>query len=108
MAMDIGMLGAAAGFALLIWILAGQSIRRIRSSGQRWLYAPLCLAAVFPILFAPVSLALLLWPEKHRSRTKVHPARRHRSVLLIFVPLLGVAIVGLPLLVWLSANLSGP
>lgn len=64
--MDLAMFGTAAALSLLAWILLGQALRRIRSTGQLWLGFFLILAAPFPILLVPLGFALSLWTGKER------------------------------------------
>lgn len=93
--MDLAMFGAAAALSLLVWIVLGQALRRIRSTGQLWLALCLVLAVPYPIILIPLGFALSIWPARNSRARCVEPKLWHGVMLAVFGVLIALAIVGL-------------
>ncbi len=89
--------GVMGGLALLLWILIGQTVRRVRSAGQPWLGLPLLLGIAFPVLLIPTGLVLALWPERVRAAdAPPPPVPFRRAVRALAGLLLLCALIGTP------------
>jgi len=106
--------GLMSGLALLLWVLIGQTVRRVRSTGRPWLLLPLIFSAAFPALLIPTGLLLALWPGRVRSAEAPTPRRPLRLAVRAIAGLLLLgALIGAPAGVTLydailSGALSGP
>lgn len=106
--------GAMSGLALLLWVLIGQTVRRVRSAGQPWLGLPLLLGVAYPVLLIPTGLVIAFWPVRVRTADlPPPPVPFRRTVRALAGLLLLCALIGAPAGVTLygaigSGALSGP
>lgn len=89
--------GVMSGLALLLWVLIGQTVRRVRSAGQPWLGLPLLLGVAFPALLIPTGLVIALWPERVRAADVPPPQVPFRRAVRALAGLLLLgALIGAP------------
>lgn len=101
--------GLMSALALLLWVLIGQTVRRVRSTGRPWLAIPLVFGIALPALLVPALFLIALWPGQERGAdAPPPPVRFARAVRALAALLLMCALIGLPSgLTLMSAILSG-
>lgn len=97
--MDLGMFGTMAGLTLMLWILLGQTLRRIRSSGQLWIFFLFAAVSIFPQLMIAIVITLVVWPERGRAEKSPDHPKLDRlalglSAILFCLSLFGISILG--------------